>query len=119
MSSFTFAASKSTPAILSDAPPPSSKRNSHHRRRSSVSTRRESAEMMGMAVPDLSQSISEDNSEKDSVRRRALWALEGKPDASYSKVEIPELMTPDSESMGFDFRKYSFLRVRQPTKPVY
>ncbi|KAF9042556.1 hypothetical protein BDZ89DRAFT_1128469 [Hymenopellis radicata] len=110
MSSFTFGASKSTPANLSDAPPPpSSKRNSHHRRRSSVSTRRESAEMMGM---DLPQSISEDNitlGEKDSIRRRALWALEGKPDASYSKVEIPELMTPDSDSMSFDF----------PSKPSF
>jgi hypothetical protein len=83
----------------------SSKRNSHHRRRSSVSTRHESAEIMGVSVPDLSASSSEDSaSEKDSIRRRALWALEGKQaDASYSKVEIPELSTPEIEKKLSDF----------------
>lgn len=89
---------------MNDAAPPSTKRNSHHKRRSSVSTRNESAEMMGVSVPELPQSKSEDNinlGDKDSIRRRALWALEGKPDASYSKVEIPELMSPDGD--GFDF----------------
>jgi hypothetical protein len=79
-----------------------------------VSTRHESAEMMGMAVPDRPLSMSDENinlGDKDSIRRRALWALEGKPDASYSRVEIPELMTPDNETKGFDFRQYmSFLR---------
>ncbi|KAI5832742.1 hypothetical protein K523DRAFT_234569 [Schizophyllum commune Tattone D] len=75
-------------------PPSHDKRNSHHRRRSSVSTRRESAEMMGVSIPDLPTSVSEDNinfGEKDSIRRRALMALEGKADMSFSKVEIPEL----------------------------
>ncbi|KAJ7477090.1 hypothetical protein B0H11DRAFT_2029628 [Mycena galericulata] len=80
--------------------PPPPKRNSHHRRISSVSTRRESAEMMGVSVSDPVVSPPEDPGEE---RRHALWALEGKRDASYSKVEIPELPTP------FDF----------PTKPSF
>ena len=90
----------------SAVPPP--KRNSHHRRRSSVSTRHESAELMGVTLPDLPPSASVDNinlGEKDSIRRRALWALEGKPDISYNKVEIPELSTPIIEKMMFDFCK--------------
>ncbi|KAF5357652.1 hypothetical protein D9758_007447 [Tetrapyrgos nigripes] len=86
----------------------SSKRNSHHRRRSSVSTRVESAEIMGVTLPDLPEDINP--GEKDSIRRRALWALEGKPDASFSKVEIPELSTPDMEKRIFDFREF-----RSPT----
>ncbi|KAG5654643.1 hypothetical protein H0H81_009891 [Sphagnurus paluster] len=86
-------------------PVPSSKRNSHHRRRSSVSTRIESAELMGVSIPDLPPSTSEDNinlGEKDSIRRRALWALEGKPDLSFAKVEIPELSSAVMEKMMFD-----------------
>lgn len=61
--------------------------------------------MMGVSVPDLPP--SEDNvyfGDKDSIRRRALWALEGKPD-SYSKVEIPDISTPGIEKKMFDFRK--------------
>ncbi|PFH52558.1 hypothetical protein AMATHDRAFT_46113 [Amanita thiersii Skay4041] len=99
---------------LSSSPPgasiPNPKRNSHHRRRSSVSTRRESAEMMGVSLPELPPSLSEDNvnlGEKDSIRRRALWALEGKPDVSFSKVEIPELSTPQMEKLNSDFRASS------------
>ncbi|KAH9482899.1 hypothetical protein JR316_0004999 [Psilocybe cubensis] len=87
-------------------PIPPAKRNSHHRRRSSVSTRHESAEMMGVALPDLPVSTSDDNinlGEKDSIRRRALWALEGKPDVAFNKVEIPDISTPDIEKMMFDF----------------
>ncbi|KII95962.1 hypothetical protein PLICRDRAFT_234247 [Plicaturopsis crispa FD-325 SS-3] len=98
------------PNSASAAPP--SKRNSHHRRRSSVSTRRESAEMMGVSVPDLPPSLSEDNinlGEKDSVRRRALWALEGKGDVAFSKVEIPELDTSNAAEKKFDF----------PSKPSF
>jgi hypothetical protein len=63
-------------------PGPTAKRNSHHRCRSSVSTRRESAEVMGVALLTLSTSNSEDNmnlGDKDSIRRRALLSLEGKP----------------------------------------
>ncbi|EGO01560.1 hypothetical protein SERLA73DRAFT_166106, partial [Serpula lacrymans var. lacrymans S7.3] len=85
--------------------------SSHHRRRSSVSTRRESAEMMGVSLPDLPVS-KEDNinfGDKDSIRRRALWALEGKPDLAFSKVEIPELSTPDLSKKTFEF----------PTKPSF
>ncbi|KIK65700.1 hypothetical protein GYMLUDRAFT_240193 [Collybiopsis luxurians FD-317 M1] len=87
-----------------------SKRNSHHRRRSSVSTRHESAEIMGVSLPDLPTSSAEENvHEKDSIRRRALWALEGKQDdASYSKVEIPELSTPDLEKKMFEFTSKPF-----------
>ena len=96
-------------ADLTANPPP--KRNSHHRRRSSVSTRHESAELMGVTLPDLPPSASVDNinlGEKDSIRRRALWALEGKPDVPYNKVEIPELSTPVIEKMMFDFCKLSY-----------
>jgi hypothetical protein len=36
--------------------------------------------------------------DKDSIRRRALWALEGKSGADdFSPVEIPELSTPEIE----------------------
>ncbi|KIM45925.1 hypothetical protein M413DRAFT_64626 [Hebeloma cylindrosporum] len=65
---------------------------------------------MGVALPDLPQSTSDDNinrGEKDSIRRRALWALEGKPDVSFNKVEIPDISTPDIEKMMFDFSNKS------------
>ncbi|KAH9853924.1 hypothetical protein C2E23DRAFT_100714 [Lenzites betulinus] len=104
----------------SDSPPHSptrsslggAKRNSHHRRRSSVSTRRESADMMGVSLPSLPQSSSEDNinlGDKDSVRRRALWALEGKPDTGHFSVEIPELDMPEMPKRSLDF----------PSKPSF
>ncbi|KAJ8698250.1 hypothetical protein PTI98_004981 [Pleurotus ostreatus] len=99
-SSLTLSTSTSNSSVSS------SKRNSHHRRRSSVSTRHESAEMMGVSIPDLPPSKSDDHftlGEKDSIRRRALWALEGKQDMAFSKVEIPELSTPDLEKKSFDF----------------
>ncbi|KAF9498400.1 hypothetical protein BDN71DRAFT_1487519 [Pleurotus eryngii] len=99
-SSLTLSTSTSNSSVSS------SKRNSHHRRRSSVSTRHESAEMMGVSIPDLPLSKSDDHftlGEKDSIRRRALWALEGKQDMAFSKVEIPELSTPDLEKKSFDF----------------
>lgn len=93
------------------SPPPatgSSKRNSHHRRRSSVSTRHESAEMMGFTLPAIVAS-TDDNinlGDKDSIRRRALLALEGKTDVgAFSKVEIPELNSAEIENR-FDFRKW-------------
>ncbi|KAH8984608.1 hypothetical protein EDB92DRAFT_1950669 [Lactarius akahatsu] len=101
---------------LSHPPAPTlstTKRNSHHRRRSSVSTRRESAEVMGVTLPALSTSNSEDNvtlGDKDSIRRRALWALEGKPSPDgFSPVEIPELGSPEIE------RRISEL----PSKPSF
>lgn len=91
--------------VLPNAPP--SKRNSHHRRRSSVSTRRESAELMGVSLPDLPTVHSEDNinlGDRDSIRRRALLALEGKPDLAFSKVEIPDITSPDTIKT-FEFRE--------------
>ncbi|THH33743.1 hypothetical protein EUX98_g474 [Antrodiella citrinella] len=108
-----------SPISLIDTPPASpntsatsSKRNSHHRRRSSVSTRHESAELMGVTLPAIPLSISDDNinlGDKDSIRRRALWALEGKTDVgSFAKVEIPELGGGDARK-PFDF----------PTKPSF
>ncbi|KAF7776112.1 hypothetical protein Agabi119p4_4505 [Agaricus bisporus var. burnettii] len=90
----------------SSAPvPAATKRNSHHRRRSSVSTRTESAELMGVSLPELPPSNSEGNvnlGDRDSIRRRALWALEGKPDVSFAKVEIPDITTPTLENPSFD-----------------
>ncbi|KAH9030241.1 hypothetical protein EDB83DRAFT_2554988 [Lactarius deliciosus] len=101
---------------LSQPPAPTlstTKRNSHHRRRSSVSTRRESAEVMGVTLTALTTSNSEDNvtlGDKDSIRRRALWALEGKPSPDgFSPVEIPELNSPEIE------RRISEL----PSKPSF
>ncbi|KAI0643683.1 hypothetical protein C8Q79DRAFT_914583 [Trametes meyenii] len=113
-------ASLPTTMSIHDSPPQSptrtslggSKRNSHHRRRSSVSTRRESADMMGVSLPALPQSHSEDNinlGDKDSVRRRALWALEGKSSMGSFSVEIPELDAPEVPKRSFDF----------PSKPSF
>lgn len=86
-----------------DMPSATTKRNSHHRRRSSVSTRHESAEMMGVSLPEQP---ADELSDKDNIRRRALWALEGKPE----KVEIPELTTDEIEKkLMFDF----------PTRPSF
>ncbi|KAI0366417.1 hypothetical protein BV20DRAFT_952355 [Pilatotrama ljubarskyi] len=114
------APSLSSSTSMNDSPPHSptrssvggSKRNSHHRRRSSVSTRRESADMMGVSLPALPQSHSEDNinlGDKDSVRRRALWALEGKTDVGNFSVEIPELDVPEVPKRSFEF----------PSKPSF
>ncbi|KAI0253157.1 hypothetical protein BJV78DRAFT_245670 [Lactifluus subvellereus] len=96
----SFSSSSSSISSLSQlgsAPSTATKRGSHHRRCSSVSTRRESAEVMGVALPVPSN--SDDNvtlGDKDSIRRRALWALEGKPcPDGFSPVEIPELNTPE------------------------
>jgi hypothetical protein len=104
----SLSSSSNTISSLSQ-PGPTAKRNSHHRCRSSVSTRRESAEVIGVALPTISTSNSEDNmslGDKDSIRRRALWALEGKPNPDgFSPVEIPELSTPEIE------RRLSVLRM--------
>ncbi|THH12331.1 hypothetical protein EW145_g88 [Phellinidium pouzarii] len=109
--SISLSTSNSTNSVLSMASEPSpsssgsrpsslasnrSRPTSHHRRRSSVSTRVESAEMMGVALPDFPSSSSDDNvnlGDRDSIRRRALFALEGKNEFSsgINTVEIPEL----------------------------
>lgn len=63
---------------------------------------------MGMALPIIPASVSQDNvnfGDKDSIRRRALLTLEGKTDVgSFSSVEIPELTTPVIEKKAFEFR---------------
>ncbi|KAF8605300.1 hypothetical protein BDV93DRAFT_56600 [Ceratobasidium sp. AG-I] len=90
--------------------------SSHHRRRSSMSTRRESADMMGFDAAALNALRSVDEPIKDDVakvRERALLALEGKAprpgkartvpeivpslNLGFSKVEIPDWKTPDVE----------------------
>ncbi|KZV71436.1 hypothetical protein PENSPDRAFT_684668 [Peniophora sp. CONT] len=90
-----------------------SARNSHHRRRSSVSTRRESAEMMGVELPQQDRESNINLGDKDSVRRRALWALEGKGGAdNFAPVEIPVLNTPELERRLFELpSKSSFPQV--------
>jgi len=61
---------------------------------------------MGVSVANLPLSVSDDNinlGDKDSVRRRALWALEGKPDLNtFSQVEIPDFGTPEVSTKKFD-----------------
>ena len=65
---------------------------------------------MGFSLPDHSASSSDDNinlGDKDSIRRRALMALEGKSElGSFSKMEIPELVSPQVEQTAFSFRVY-------------
>jgi hypothetical protein len=120
---------------LSSTPATTAKRGSHHRRCSSLSTRRDSAEVMGVSLPALSTSSSEDNislGDKDSIRRRALWALEGKPSPDgFSPVEIPELSTPEIERriselrmdilfhFPFRFHSYSIQRASPHFLPLW
>lgn len=96
---FNFNSVKSTTHSGSSVAP-SSRPSSHHRRRSSVSTRRESAEIMGVSPATLAELPTSDDSDTNNLRRRALWALEGRrEDGSqvnvgvYNKVEIPELLS--------------------------
>lgn len=65
---------------------------------------------MGVSLPSIPISSSEDNinlGDKDSIRRRALWALEGKDARGTFSVEIPELDAPEPPKRTFDFREYS------------
>lgn len=72
--------------------PPRSRPSSHHRRVSSVSTRRESAEVMGISLPEDGNN---DGSKAD-MHLRALFALEGKASSplstsfGFTKVELPD-----------------------------
>lgn len=68
---------------------------------------------MGLALPDLPPSTSDDNvnfGDKDSIRRRALLALEGKNDLGSKSglVEIPELSSQGIPTKSFD-RKHMLL----------
>lgn len=61
---------------------------------------------MGVSLPSIPLSSSEDNinlGDKDSIRRRALMALEGRDAGGNFSVEIPEL---DAPKRNFDFRTY-------------
>lgn len=93
-----------------------SRPNSHHRRRSSVSTRAESADMMGKVLLDLPASSLDDNvnfGDKDSIRRRALLALEGKSEFSprNATVEIPDLSGLGLPQRTQDIRKLYLLYI--------
>jgi hypothetical protein len=124
--SFTFPPSLSAPALTTtslppppttDSAPPSpsrAKRNSHHRRQSSLSTRRESAEVMGVAATELRQTAHEEAADRDSIRRRALLALEGRCElGAFASMEIPQLASPEVEvatpKQTFTFRECSSL----------
>lgn len=63
---------------------------------------------MGVSLPSIPISSSEDNinlGDKDSIRRRALWALEGKDAKGTFSVEIPELDVPEAPKRSIDFRE--------------
>jgi hypothetical protein len=91
---------------LPDVPSsPRSRPNSHHRRQSSVSTRRESAEMMGIALPP--ETVTDSVGETADYRSLALRALEGNNRVrnafigSFTKVEIPEFESFENEGESF------------------
>lgn len=67
---------------------------------------------MGVTLPELPPASSDNNvtfGDKDSIRRRALWALEGKSSVSFGQVEIPVLSAPDDDKPVFDFASKSGL----------
>ena len=71
---------------------------------------------MGISLPDLPAVHSEDNinlGDRDSIRRRALLALEGKPDLAFSKVEIPDITSPDT-AKTFEFRECATFIMHTP-----
>jgi hypothetical protein len=88
--------------------PSRAKRNSHHRRQSSLSTRRESAEVMGVAAAELRQTSPDEAGDRDSIRRRALLALEGHSElGAFASMEIPQLASPEvATPKAFVFRTY-------------
>lgn len=66
--------------------------------------------MLGIALPDLPATSSEDNinfGDKDSIRRRALLVLEGRSEFSPSSrtVEIPDLNSAPVPQKFFELRK--------------
>jgi hypothetical protein len=66
---------------------------------------------MSVALPTIYTSNSEDNmslGDKSSIRRRALWALEGKPNpGGFSPVEIPELSIPEIDRRISELRMFA------------
>lgn len=71
---------------------------------------------MGVTLPSVPVASPDDNinlGDKDSIRRRALWTLEGKTDVgSFSKVNIPELNSPDATQKPFEFRMHLRVHVQ-------
>ena len=64
---------------------------------------------MSVSVANLPLSVSDDNinlGEMDSVRRRALWVLEGKPDLN----TFPKLKSPTLVLRSFLQRSLNFVR---------
>ena len=92
-----------TPGPVPTSPSLPSRPNSHHRRRSSVSTRRESAEMMGVTPPP--ENTSDLPGDQSDFRHLTLWKLEGKSCSDnafiggFTKVEIPELNTAETDAI--------------------
>ncbi|KZO96319.1 hypothetical protein CALVIDRAFT_537490 [Calocera viscosa TUFC12733] len=78
----------------------SSRSQSHHRRNSSLSTRRESREIMGVALS--LPSSPQTNNEQPNGREDALQALEGRRPLSFVKgfeqVVVPDWKTPTVET---------------------
>lgn len=69
--------------------------------------------MMGVELPAQDRESNINLGDRDSVRRRALWALEGKSGAdSFAPVEIPVLNTPELERRLFELREYFHLLLR-------
>lgn len=68
--------------------------------------------MMGVSPATLAELPSADDGDTNNLRRRALWALEGKRDdgnqvnyaGGYNKVEIPELLSRPENSIENDRR---------------
>lgn len=101
------------PVQTSIPSPPRSRPTSHHKRRSSVSTRRESAEVMGINMPE--DSFRESN--KTDMHLRALLALEGHTSNvssplttsfGFSKVDLPDFGTDAERSDTAALSKPSF-----------
>lgn len=69
--------------------------------------------MMGISLPPSNSDDNINLGDKDSIRRRALWTLEGKTDVgSFSKVAIPELGNTEVEKKPFDFRAYNMSSIQ-------
>ncbi|KAG9053988.1 hypothetical protein FS842_006543 [Serendipita sp. 407] len=91
--------------------PPRSRPTSHHRRRSSVSTRRESAEVMGFSAQDDAATAAASKESITSSRvdshLRALFALEGRTSPGSSPLATTSFAKVDLPDFGADTDKLS------------